>query len=286
MQGTRTIDALIPADQDEKIALVQRAAAALLPVLSPAAHRPPPTEKETIDAIRALAVQLPNGMQENRLRGLLHRLADADPATQAEISTALVRPLVMDLAQLRAMLQPARVTLESLPSDVRRDWLLPDGRARVEILPKADPDDTRAMADFARAVLRAAPNASGTAITLLQSERTVLRAFIAAGGYAVLSIAVILFLALRRVGDVLLTLVPLLVAAGLTLEVTVLIGEPLNFANIIALPLLLGVGVAFKIYYILAWRRGGYQVAAIHADAGGVLFGADDNDGFRQPLAF
>jgi len=31
---------------------------------------------------------------------------------------------------------------------------------------------------------------------------------------------------------------------------------PLNFANIIALPLLLGVGVAFKIYYIMAWRGG------------------------------
>jgi predicted RND superfamily exporter protein len=101
-----------------------------------------------------------------------------------------------------------------------------------------------------------APWGSGTAITLLQSERTVVRAFISAGLYAVVSIAIILFLALRRVGDVLLTLVPLLVAAALTLEITVLIRQPLNFANIIALPLLLGVGVAFKIYYILAWRRG------------------------------
>ena len=35
-----------------------------------------------------------------------------------------------------------------------------------------------------------------------------------------------------------------------------MIGMPLNFANIIALPLLLGVGVAFKIYYIMAWRAG------------------------------
>jgi uncharacterized protein len=41
-----------------------------------------------------------------------------------------------------------------------------------------------------------------------------------------------------------------------TLEICVLIGLPLNFANIIALPLLLGVGVAFKIYYITAWRAG------------------------------
>jgi predicted RND superfamily exporter protein len=55
---------------------------------------------------------------------------------------------------------------------------------------------------------------------------------------------------------VLLTLIPLLVAGVITLEICVLIGLPLNFANIIALPLLLGVGVAFKIYYIMAWRAG------------------------------
>ena len=54
----------------------------------------------------------------------------------------------------------------------------------------------------------------------------------------------------------LLTLVPLLVAGVVTLEICVLIGLPLNFANIIALPLLLGVGVAFKIYYVMAWRAG------------------------------
>ena len=54
----------------------------------------------------------------------------------------------------------------------------------------------------------------------------------------------------------LLTLVPLLLAGVVTLEICVLIDLPLNFANIIALPLLLGVGVAFKIYYIMAWREG------------------------------
>jgi hypothetical protein len=52
------------------------------------------------------------------------------------------------------------------------------------------------------------------------------------------------------------TLVPLLLAAVVTLELCVVFDLPLNFANIIALPLLLGVGVAFKIYYIMAWRRG------------------------------
>ena len=71
-----------------------------------------------------------------------------------------------------------------------------------------------------------------------------------------MSIAILLWIALRRFGDVLLTLVPLLVAGVVTLELCVVLGLPLNFANIIALPLLLGVGVAFKIYYIMAWRAG------------------------------
>jgi uncharacterized protein len=81
-------------------------------------------------------------------------------------------------------------------------------------------------------------------------------AFVQAGILSVAAIALILFIALRRWIDVGLTMVPLLVAIVVTLEICVLIGLQLNFANIIALPLLLGVGVAFKIYYIVAWRAG------------------------------
>ena len=31
---------------------------------------------------------------------------------------------------------------------------------------------------------------------------------------------------------------------------------PLNYANIITLPLLLGIGVAFDIYFVMRWRAG------------------------------
>jgi len=54
----------------------------------------------------------------------------------------------------------------------------------------------------------------------------------------------------------LLTLVPLIVAGLVTLELCVVLDLPLNFANVLSLPLLLGVGVAFKIYHIMAWRAG------------------------------
>ena len=63
------------------------------------------------------------------------------------------------------------------------------------------------------------------------------------------------------------TLVPLLVSAIVTLELCVVFGMPLNFANIIALPLMLGVGVAFKIYFVMAWRNGTDRPAAVEPDA-------------------
>ena len=56
--------------------------------------------------------------------------------------------------------------------------------------------------------------------------------------------------------DVGLVLAPLILSALLTLLVAVLLPLPLNFANIIALPLLLGVGVSFNIYFVMNWRAG------------------------------
>jgi hypothetical protein len=154
------------------------------------------------------------------------------------------------------MIKAEHVTIATLPADIARDWVTPDGRARVEVLPKGDPNDAATMQQFATAVLAIEPDAAGTPVQLLESKRMVLRAFIEAGIIAVVAIAVMLWIALRRFGDVVLTLVPLLVAAAVTMELMVLLGQSLNFANVIAFPLLLGVGIAFKIYYVLAWREG------------------------------
>ena len=114
----------------------------------------------------------------------------------------------------------------------------------------------RNLVYFSEAVRKIAPHATGEPVVIQEAGKTVVEAFAEAGAWALLSISVLLFIVLGRVTDVLLTLIPLALAALVTLEITALIGMPLNFANIIALPLLLGVGVAFKIYFIMAWRAG------------------------------
>jgi predicted RND superfamily exporter protein len=148
------------------------------------------------------------------------------------------------------------VTLKSLPPDLVNAWKSKDGVIRVEALPQGDPNDNDTLRRFAAAVLVAEPTAIGGPVSILKSGDTVVRAFIHAGIYALLVIGLLLWITLRRITDVLMTLVPLLVAGAVTLEICVLIGLPLNFANIVAFPLLLGIGVAFKIYYVVAWRSG------------------------------
>ena len=189
------------------------------------------------------------------------------------------------LDQLKNSLQAQPVSLKTLPADLVSSWKTKDGLERVEALPRGDPNDNETLRKFAGAVLAAEPNAIGGPVSILKSGETVVRAFIHAGLTALIVISLLLWLALRRITDVLLTLVPLLVAGAVTLEICVLIGLPLNFANIVALPLLLGVGVAFKIYYVTAWRSGRTNLLQSSLTRAIFFSAHDDGDGIRQPVA-
>jgi uncharacterized protein len=262
---TLTLSSFIPGDQDAKIAAIKSAGQGLDAAVNTPPQQRAPSDAEVIASLRASAADLsragggktgPGADAARNVSALLERLAGSDAATRGRAEAAFVPPLVHDLDLLRKNLDPQRVTIETLPRDLVRDWMLPDGRARIEALPKGDSNASATLRKFATAVLAAAPAATGPAIALYQSGEAVTNAFIEAGALALAAIAILLFMALRRVVDVLLTLAPLVLAGVVTLEVCALAGIALNFANVVALPLLLGVGVAFKIYYIMAWRAG------------------------------
>jgi len=260
---TTTLKSFVPEAQDEKLATIADAANLLGPTLDPPETKPRPSDKDTVQALteasdafveargrgRAAALSL-------RVASALARLAAIAPDRRLTIGQELMAGLDTNLDEIRSALKPEPVSIATLPQDLKRDWQTADGRARVEVAPKGDANDNKTLKRFVHAVLAVAPEATGDPVLIQESANAVVRAFLEAGGLALASITLILFVALRRVSDVLVTLVPLLLAGVVTMELTVLVGLPLNFANIIALPLLLGVGVAFKIYYVLAWRNG------------------------------
>ena len=260
-----SLESFVPEDQPAKLKLIAAGAKELGSALNPDSIDAPPSDQENIDALNETAESLrktagdgqgPGAQASRRLADTLTKLAQSNEATRNKVQAIFVEPLKIVLDQLKKSLQAQPVSLDNLPPDLVRAWKTKDGLQRVEALPRGDPNDNDTLRKFAAAVLKAEPTAIGGPVSILKSGETVVRAFIHAGLLALIVISLLLWLALRRIVDVLLTLVPLLVAGAVTLEICVLIGLPLNFANIVALPLMLGVGVAFKIYYVTAWRAG------------------------------
>ena len=263
--SVRSLESFVPDNQPAKLKLIAESAKALNPALNPDSIDAAPSDAENVEALNSTVESLrktagddkgAGATASRRLADALAKLAAANQATRDKAQAIFVESLKTDLDQLKDLMQAQPVSLKTLPPELVSSWRTKDGLQRVEALPRGDPNDNDTLRKFAAAVLVAEPNAIGGPISILKSGDTVVRAFIQAGVCALIVISLLLWLALRRIVDVLLTLVPLLVAGAVTLEICVLIGLPLNFANIVALPLLLGVGVAFKIYYVTAWRAG------------------------------
>lgn len=260
-----SVDSFVPEDQPAKLQLIAKAAKVVGPALNPDSIDAAPTDEENVAALKSSVDSLrraagegkgPGSVASRRLADALNKLAASNQATRDKAQNVFVVPLKITFDQLKNTMQAGPVSLKTLPPELLNSWKSKDGLIRVEALPKGDPNDNDNLRRFADAVLAAEPNAIGGPVSILKSGDTIVKAFIHAGIWALVVISLLLWLALRRVSDVLMTMVPLLVAGAVTLELCVLIELPLNFANIVAMPLLLGVGVAFKIYYVTAWREG------------------------------
>jgi len=261
--SVRSLNSFVPAGQPLKLALIADANTILAPTLAP----PPPAALITPEEIR-LAAMSALAQIEPALRKLpdIHPLADiardlhlvekAPDAILLSMDKALTRFLPEQLSRLRVALSAEPMNLTAIPADIARDWVLPDGRARIQVAAKPEVVASIGLAGFVAQVATIAPTAAGSAVKIVATSNTIVGAFRDAAIYALVAITVILIVALRRPFDVALVLAPLLISALLTLLISILLPLPLNFANIIVLPLLLGVGVSFNVYTVMNWRAG------------------------------
>ena len=257
-----TLSSFVPDDQPAKLALIQDASLLLDPTINPLQVAAPPTDAETVQSLREAARSLRDAAAASsapaadalRLASALDVLAAGSPALRAHAAETVISPLNTMLDQVRSMLVAQPVTLQTLPPDLVRDWTAPDGRARAQVFPRHN--DNPSLKVFADEVRQVAPNASGGPISIQEAAKTIAGAFIEAGVLSLIAVTLLLLVVLRSLRETAFTLAPVVLSGFLTLSTCVLIGQPINFANIIAFPLLFGVGVAFHIYFVMAWRAG------------------------------
>ncbi len=263
-----TLDSFVPEDQKTKLGIVNDLAFVMGPAIAPIAAKPAPTAKKLRDALSGLrrAAQDylaspkaagPLKTATQKLLGSLDKMASVtDPAALTGIATSVVAGLPQELSGLSLALDPQAVTAATLPDDLRPSWVSADGEYRVMAYPRGNARDPAVLRAFVKAVRTVAPDAVGPPISIFESGNLVITAFITAASLAVAAISLLLLAALRRISDVLRVLAPLVLAAIWTLGLTGASGLHINFANIIGLPLLLGIGVTFPIYLVIAWRQG------------------------------
>lgn len=267
VRETRTIADYVPTGQEDKLAVIQTMALFLAPALTPGDQAAPPTAAENRAAIaelhgrlRALAAATGDRKLQSdaeRLDSAIEALGGgkATDAALADMQKRLLSALPRRLDYLRQSLAAEPVTLASLPEDLQAREIAKDGRTRIEVYPKENLTDRQALRRFVEAVRSVAPNATGGPIIILEAGDAVVEAFRDAGAIAIFCIAVLLFALLRNGRDVLFVFAPLVLATLLTVLASVLLRLPFNFANIIVLPLLFGLGVANGIHMVLRGRH-------------------------------
>jgi len=257
----------VPGEQEEKLEILADIAFLIeVPKTQGGSTSPPPAVEEQVAALRELHEFLTPSpsWDEDRLLAesgrrlrerigvLLDRIDREGNAAEVfeELERVLLARLPDQLARLRRALAAEPIALDDLPHELRARMIAADGRARVQIFPAETLQEYDDFMDFAREVRRIDPRATGIAINLIEFGQAAQDAFFTALGWAVLMIAVLLWLLWRRVAFVALAMAPLFMSAALTIAALVLLGTGFNYTNVIVIPLLFGIGVDSGIHLV------------------------------------
>ncbi len=274
-----TLKDYVPKKQDEKLGVIEETAYFLTPLFIPGAPAAPldgAGRRAALEAMRLALGKMTDGPAvggAKRLAAALQAL-DGTEATLLALEQVLLENLPGRIAALEQALAAGPVTLEDLPRDLVERKLAADGRSVVDVYPAEDLRDQDHRLAFVDAVSAVAPDATGAPVIITAAGRAVVEAFLQAAGTAVLLITLLLLAMLRDVRDSLLVMAPLVLAALLTVAASVLLGVPFNFANVIVLPLLFGLGVASGIHMVARHRAGWGEQIMQTSTPRAVLFSA------------
>jgi hopanoid biosynthesis associated RND transporter like protein HpnN len=261
----RTVESFIPDDQAEKLAVVAAIGDEFKSIES-RIRRNPATD-DLADGAQKLqrsanllaAASAAAGLASLQaaameLSGALGDYQTSPGANQLEaLNRALAGGLPSLFDQLRRNVRP--VTLDDMPPEFRRDWLAPDGTARIQVIPTMEVTDGDKLEAFAARVQAVAPAATGVPIMISGAAAVVRQSFAQAVVITAIAIIAIIVVVRRRLADVVLILTPLVLASVWTLGVAAVLGLSFNFANVIVIPVLLGVGVASSIHVVSRARE-------------------------------
>lgn len=184
-------------------------------------------------------------------------MLDGDPSAVAEHAQKLgeyQRALFNDILETFQTLQNqddrSMLQVKDLPAALRDRFVGVTGKYLLQIYPKYDVWQRKYQEDFIRDLRSVDPNVTGTPVQLYEYTSLLKDSYERAALYSLVAIVFLVFFHFRSLWAVMLSLIP--VAIG-TLWLAGLMGwlnVPFNPANIMTLPLVIGIGVTNGIHIL------------------------------------
>ncbi len=262
---TSTLSSYLPDEQEAKLEVIEDVA--LFLGLGEFGRKETPdlaTEEASIRGFRKALAGMEEAERESSGAHIARELgaaldvfvADLNGAAADVLRNSLVQSVLDRVERLETSLTSEGVRLADLPEVVRARMIAQDGRAIVEVYPSASLNDDAFVDAFVTEVRAHADQATGTAVYMVEAATAILDSLRQALLTALVAVAALLLAVWRSPRNAGLVLAPLMLAALLTASAAVLLGLPINFANVIVVPLLLGIGVDSGIHLVDRYRAG------------------------------
>lgn len=262
-----------------RVEAIHRRLAALLPIV--AAGGPPPIPVPHPDELASVLLRAQQLMAHSpkaaEFHALVERAMDSlnrlpPQECQARLMAfqhRLGAELLGRLAGLHAVSNPEPPQAGDLPASLVSRFVSPGGKHLMKVYCAGDVWDIDTMKQFVDAVRSVDPNATGNPLQIYEASNQMRRSYEEAALYALLIIVPVVFLDFRSLGFTLLALLPLGVGMLQMFGLMGLLGIPLNPANMIVLPLILGIGIDAGVHVVHDYRAqtGPYRVSPSTASA-------------------
>ncbi len=282
---TRTVHDWVPTAQDEKLETLELAEYFVPAEIAEVPARTPTEQWEALDRLADEAARTGVESRDPALAAAARRLATAltsfldgllgggpPGAALRRLEASLVGSLPEQLRDLRPLVTPERVRLQDLPATLTEQLVAPDGRARIEVFPRADVSDSVALERFVDSVRTVAPEATGSAVWMVEWGRVTWHAMVLALSVGMCCMVLFLVLLWRSAWDTVLAFFPLVLATALTGAAMALFGRPFNFANVIVLPMLVGMGVDNGVHLVHRHRTRPDEVDVLASSTARAVF--------------
>jgi len=188
----------------------------------------------------------------------------------SDFQGGMFRDLPDKIGVLKESLKAAPVTDADIPPELRARFVGKTGKFMLQVAPKGEIFDLKPLKAYLDQVRSVDPHASGEPVMVYESMTIMRDAYRMAFIYAFAAIVGILLITFRSLKFTLIGLVPLVVGVLFMVAGMYLFGISFNSANIIVMPLVLGIAVDSGIYIINRFRREEGSAASVVMSSTGV----------------